>query len=140
MSQPIAITVDAVVNAPIEKVWRAWTAPEHIVQWAFASDDWESPAAESDVRVGGTFKTVMAAKDKSASFDFTGMFTVVVPHERIEYDMSDGRHVTTTFAQTPDGVRVTETFDPEHENSEEMQRAGWQAILDNFKKHAERTN
>lgn len=140
MPQPNTITVETVVNAPLAHVWNAWTEPEHIVQWAFASNDWEAPAAENDVRVGGTFRTVMAAKDKSTSFDFTGTYSVVNLHERIEYDMSDGRHVTTTFAQTPDGVRVTETFDPETENSEEMQRAGWQAILDNFKKHAERTN
>lgn len=140
MSQRKPITVETVVNAPIAHVWKAWTEPEHIMQWAFASDDWEAPAAENDVRVGGTFRTVMAAKDKSTSFDFTGTYSVVTLHERIEYDMSDGRHVTTTFTQAPDGVRVTETFDPETENSEEMQRTGWQAILDNFKRHAERTN
>ena len=140
MPQPKTITVETMVNAPIERVWEAWTAPEHIVQWAFASDDWEAPAAENDVREGGTFKTVMAAKDKSTSFEFTGTYSTVKLHERIEYDMPDGRHVATIFRQYPDGVRVTETFDPEHENSEEMQRAGWQAILDNFKRHAERAN
>ena len=114
-----------------------WTKPEHIVKWAFAADDWEAPAAENDVRTGGKFKTVMAAKDKSKSFDFTGVYTNVRPHELIEYDMTDGRHVKIEFAKAPDGIRVTETFDPETENTIEMQRGGWQAILDNFKKHAE---
>lgn len=138
MHKPSAITVETVVHAPIEQVWDAWTKPEHVVRWAFASDDWEAPAAENDLRVGGTFKTVMAAKDKSTSFDFTGTYTVVTPHERIEYDMDDGRHVTMRFTIYPDGIRVTETFDPEAENAAELQRSGWQAILDNFKKHAER--
>ena len=131
------ITVQAVINAPIAKVWDYWNQPEHIVQWAFASDDWEAPTSENDVTVGGTFKTVMAAKDKSASFDFAGTYTAVNDHELIEYDMSDGRHVKITFEQTPEGVKVTEIFDPENENPEEMQRDGWQSILNNFKKYVE---
>lgn len=132
------ITVQTTVNAPIEKVWEYWNAPEHITQWAFASDDWEAPHAENDLREGGKFKTVMAAKDKSARFDFTGTYTVVKEHERIEYDMDEvGRHVKVEFVAVPEGVRVVETFDPETENSEEMQRSGWQAILDNFKKYVE---
>jgi uncharacterized protein YndB with AHSA1/START domain len=135
MSNPI--TVQTTINAPLDKVWEYWTAPEHIVQWAFASDDWESPAAENDVRVGGKFKTVMAAKDESERFDFTGTYTDVKEHELIEYDMEDGRHVKVTFQETPEGVVVVEEFDPENENSEELQRGGWQAILDNFKKHVE---
>src|SRR5688572_20385818 len=137
MSQPNAITVEAVVNAPIERVWDAWTKPEHIVQWAFASDDWEAPMAENDVRVGGTFKTVMAAKDKSSSFDFAGTYTAVKEHALIEYDMADGRHVKVEFNQVPEGVKMTETFDPENENPAEVQRSGWQAILNNFKKYTE---
>jgi uncharacterized protein YndB with AHSA1/START domain len=132
-----AITVRTSVNAPIEKVWECWNKPEHIKRWAFASDDWEAPAAENDVQVGGKFKTVMAAKDKSASFDFAGTYTAVKEHELIEYDMDDGRHVKVVFEETPEGVRVTETFDPENENPEEVQRNGWQAILGNFKKYVE---
>jgi uncharacterized protein YndB with AHSA1/START domain len=132
-----AITVRTSVNAPIEKVWECWNKPEHIKRWAFASDDWEAPAAENDVQVGGKFKTVMAAKDKSASFDFAGTYTAVKEHELIEYDMDDGRHVKVVFEETPEGVRVTETFDPENENPEEVQRNGWQAILENFKKYVE---
>jgi len=132
-----AITVQTVVNAPLEKVWKTWTEPGHIVQWAFAQDDWEAPSAENDVRTGGKFKTVMAAKDKSFSFDFTGTYTKVEGHEVIEYDMDDGRHVSIRFEEVPEGVKITETFEMENENSEEKQRSGWQAILENFKKHAE---
>jgi uncharacterized protein YndB with AHSA1/START domain len=131
------ITVQTTIKAPLEKVWECWNKPKHITKWAFASDDWEAPVAENDLRVGGKFKTVMAAKDKSASFDFGGIYTVVKEHELIEYDMNEERHVKVEFTEMPDGVQVTETFDPENQNSEEMQRAGWQAILDNFKKYVE---
>jgi len=133
------ITVAATVNAPLEQVWTKWNEPTHITKWAFASDDWEAPRADNDVRTGGKFTTVMAAKDGSSSFDFTGTYSKVQPMEVIEYDMSDGRHVTIQFTPLPDGVKVTETFDPETENSEELQRSGWQAILDNFKKYVEGT-
>jgi uncharacterized protein YndB with AHSA1/START domain len=131
------ITIEAVIKAPISKVWEYWNESEHIKQWAFASDHWEAPAAENDLRVGGKFKTTMAAKDKSTSFDFGGTYTAVKEHELIEYDMDDGRHVKTIFAELPEGVKVVTTFDPENENPDEMQRSGWQAILDNFKKHVE---
>lgn len=131
------ITITTTVNAPIEKVWEYWTSPEHITQWAFASDDWEAPSAENDVRLGGTFKTVMAAKDGSASFDFGGSYTAVTEHELIEYDMDDKRHVKTEFIESDGEVKIVQTFDPEQENSEELQRNGWQAILDNFKKHVD---
>lgn len=132
-----SITIETTVNAPIEKVWAYWNEPEHITQWAFASDDWEAPSAENDIRTGGKFKTVMAAKDKSSSFDFTGVYTNVVPNELIEYDMEGGRHVKTEFSVVPEGVKIVETFEMENENSEEKQREGWQAILNNFKKYTE---
>ncbi len=135
MAQPITITSD--INAPVEKVWEYWNKPEHITKWAFASDDWEAPFAENDIKEGGKFKTTMAAKDKSTSFDFEGVYTAVKEYELIEYDMSDGRHVKVLFEQAPNGVKVTETFDPENENPEEMQRSGWQSILNNFKKYVE---
>jgi uncharacterized protein YndB with AHSA1/START domain len=131
------ITIQSTIEAPIEKVWEFWTRPEHIVNWAFASDDWEAPRAENDVRTGGKFKTVMAAKDKSSSFEFGGIYTDVKEHELIEYDMDDGRHVKIEFTEVPEGVKVVQSFDPENENSEEMQRSGWQAILDNFKKYTD---
>lgn len=137
MEQEKTITVQAIINAPIEKVWEYWTKPEHIVKWAFASDDWEAPSAQNDLRDGGAFNTVMAAKDKSTSFNFNGVYTSVKEHELIEYDIEGGRHVKTEFAPTPEGIRITQTFEPEHENPEEMQRSGWQAILDNFKKYVE---
>jgi uncharacterized protein YndB with AHSA1/START domain len=140
MDQKTAITVSAIVRAPMEKVWEFWTRPEHIVKWAFASDDWEAPAAENDVRVGGKFKTMMAAKDKSASFDFGGIYTSIRKHELIEYDLDDGRHVKVEFAQAPNNVKVTVAFEAEKMNPEEMQRSGWQAILDNFKTYVESSN
>ena len=137
MDQPATITVQSVVKAQIDKVWEFWTKPEHIVHWAFASDDWEAPAAENELRVGGKFKTTMAARDKSTSFDFTGAYTIVKEYELIEYDIDDGRNVKVEFTELPEGVTITETFEPENENPEKMQRTGWQAILDNFKKYAE---
>lgn len=131
------ITIQTTVNAPIEKVWKFWNEPPHIMNWAFASSDWEVPAAHNDLQVGGKFVTTMAAKDKSASFDFNGVYTKVVEHALIEYTIEDGRKVSVKFETVPEGVQVTETFDPENENPAEMQRAGWQAILENFKKYVE---
>jgi len=139
MDQNKTITVQTTVKAPMRKVWESWTEPEHIVKWAFASDDWEAPHAANDLRPGGKFKTLMAAKDKSASFDFGGVYDAVKEHELIEYDMDDGRHVKTEFEQLPAGagVRIIQAFEPENMNPEEVQRSGWQAILENFKKYAE---
>lgn len=131
------ITVNTLINASLSKVWDCWTKPEHITKWAFASDDWEAPFAENDLKTGGKFKTVMSSKDKKHSFDFIGQYTNVLEHELIEYDMDDGRHVKIVFKQTPSGTEVIQTFDPESENSEEMQKEGWQSILNNFKKYVE---
>lgn len=127
------ITVQNSIQAPIEKVWEFWTKPEHIVNWTFASDDWEAPHTENDVRVGGKFKTVMAVKDKSTSFDFTDIYTNVKEYELIEYDLEDGRQVKVEFTKLPTGVRVTESFESEKTNPKVLQRDGWQMILDNFK-------
>ncbi len=143
MNTQNTITVQTTINAPLQTVWDLWTKPEHIVNWAFASEDWEAPRAENDVRVGGKFVTVMSAKDKSASFDFNGVYTDVKNLELIEYDMepeADGtiRHVKVEFAESPEGIQVIETFDAERLNSEELQRNGWQSILENFKKYVER--
>lgn len=131
------ITVQTTINATIEKVWSCWTKPEHITGWAFASDDWEAPFAQNEPWAGGTFKTRMQSKDGATGFDVEGMYDVVKMHERIEYTMSDGRQVHIIFKQTPRGINVIERFDAESEHTEEMQRAGWQAILDNFKKYVE---
>ncbi len=132
-----AITVETTVKAPIEKVWKYWSAPEHITKWCQASDDWHAPKAENDLRVEGKFSTTMAAKDGSVSFDFEGVYTNVEKYKTIEYAMADGRKVQIQFSSQGDETKVTETFDPENTNPIEMQRGGWQAILDNFKKHVE---
>lgn len=131
------ITVETLINAPMQKIWQCWNNPEHIIHWSFASNDWEAPAAENDLRVGGKFKTRMEAKDKSAGFDFGGVYTAVKEPELIECDLGDGRHVKTTFTQTSEGVKIVVVFDPENENPKEMQKNGWQAILNNFKKYVE---
>ncbi len=132
------ITVETTIQAPIEKIWQYWTMPEHITKWCNASPDWHTPSATNDLREGGTFTTRMEAKDGSVGFDFGGTYTKIVPNEYIEYTMnSDERNVAITFTKEGDGYKVTETFDPENENPLEMQRAGWQAILDNFKNHVE---
>ena len=131
------ITVQTIVKAPISLIWEYWNEPKHITQWATGSIDWETPYAENDLKVGGNFKTTMAAKDKSQSFDFTGQYTKIIEHELIEYNMDDGRNVKITFNQVPEGIEITETFDPESENSVEAQKDGWQSVLNNFKKYAE---
>lgn len=133
------ITVEVLVCAPVEKVWQCWTKPEHIINWCFASDDWCAPRAENDVRVGGIFTTRMEAKDGSVGFDFSGTYTVVENQKKLAYVMTgkEARKVQIDFAEQSAGCRVMETFDPEDENSLEMQRHGWQAILENFKKYTE---
>lgn len=131
------ITVEATINAPIEKVWALWSEPTHITKWCQASDDWHAPYADNDLRVGGTFKTTMAAKDGSFSFDFGGTYTDVQENSFMAYTMGDGRTVKITFVKEGDATRVIETFDPEDQNPLEMQQGGWQAILNNFKNYAE---
>jgi uncharacterized protein YndB with AHSA1/START domain len=131
------ITINTLVNARIDKVWVAWTEPQHITRWNYASEDWHCPAAENDVRPGGKLKWTMAAKDNSITFDFEGTYTHIEPNHTIEYVVADGRHVKITFRQEEDGIRVTETFEAESLHPVEMQKAGWQAILENFRKHTE---
>ena len=132
-----AITVSTTVNAPVEKVWNYWSAPEHITKWCQASDDWHAPFAQNDLQEGGKFVTTMAAKDGSFSFDFGGVYTKLEENKTIEYTMDDGRKVSVQFTDNGGTTAITETFDPEETNSVEMQRSGWQAILDNFKKYTE---
>ncbi len=134
---PVKITVTATINANPEKVWEFWTQPEHITQWNNASDDWHTPFAENDLTVGGKFKSRMEAKDGSMGFDFGGVYDEVVLHQLISYSMEDGRTVRITFANKGMSTEITEIFDAENQNPAEMQQAGWQAILNNFKKYAE---
>ncbi|WP_238651895.1 SRPBCC family protein [Paenibacillus piscarius] len=135
--QPTKVTVQAVVQAPVEKVWRYWTEPDHITKWNQASEDWHAPRAENNLHVGGTFLTRMEAKDGSMGFDFGGVYDVVNPHEVISYTIEDGRKVEITFIGQGDKTTVIETFDAENANPVELQQAGWQAILDNFKAYTE---
>lgn len=136
-SNPIKVTVQAVIQAPVDKVWRYWTEPAHITQWTQASDDWHAPRAENDLRVGGAFTTRMEAKDGSMGFDFGGIYDVVKPHEAIAYTLGDGRKVEIAFVARGDATEVVETFDAESTHPVEFQQAGWQAIMNNFKKYAE---
>jgi uncharacterized protein YndB with AHSA1/START domain len=131
------ITVETVVNANLKQVWDAWSNPTDIKQWNSAQDDWHTPRSSVDLREGGKFQSRMEAKDGSEGFDFEGTYTRVVPHSAIEYRMSDGREVKVEFVERPEGVFVKETFDAESENPPELQRTGWQAILDNFRRHVE---
>jgi uncharacterized protein YndB with AHSA1/START domain len=130
------ITVETTVAAPIEEVWRAYTTPEDIIQWNAASADWHTTAATVDLRVGGAFSSRMEAKDGSAGFDFAGTYTKIEMHKLIEYSFGD-RAAQVEFADGPEGVRVRVTFDSEPTHSIELQRDGWQAILDNFARHVE---
>lgn len=131
------VTVEATVNAPVEKVWKYWSAPEHITKWNHAIDTWHSPYAENDLRTGGKFRARMEAKDGSMGFDFEGVYDEVKANEIIRYTMSDGRRVSVHFTPDGDQTKVVESFEAEDQNSIEMQRGGWQAILDNFKKYTE---
>ncbi|MBL0146602.1 MAG: SRPBCC family protein [Chitinophagaceae bacterium] len=134
---PTSLTVQTSVNAPIEKVWAYWTLPQHVMQWNNASPDWHCPAATNDLQVGGKFSYTMAAKDGSMRFDFWGVYDEVLGNELIMITLGDNRKVKVSFASIGDVTEVTETFDAEDVNPVEMQQAGWQAILDNFKKYCE---
>ncbi len=131
------ITVQAKIKAPIDKVWELWTLPEHITKWNNASEDWHTPYAENDLKVGGKFKSTMAAKDGSIRFDFIGTYSDIQEKNLIAYTMEDGRKAKVIFEEQGDYVRIRESFDPETQNSEVMQQQGWLAILDNFKKYVE---
>lgn len=136
-NQATVITVENTVNAPVKKVWKLWTTPEHITKWNNASDDWHTPFAENDLRAGGKFLARMEARDGSFGFDFEGIYDEVKTNELIAYTLGDGRKVKITFSPSGAETKVVETFDAENTHSIEMQRGGWQAILDNFKKYAE---
>lgn len=131
------VTISAVINAPVDKVWKQWTTPADIMNWNNASPDWHTPRAENDLRVGGSFSSRMEAKDGSFGFDFGGVYDEVETHKVIAYTLGDNRKVRVVFESNGSNTTVTETFDAENQNPVEMQRAGWQSILDNFKKYVE---
>lgn len=131
------ITVETLVNVPVDKVWEFWIKPEHITKWNNASEDWHTPKAENDLRVGGAFSSRMEAKDGSFGFDFGGVYDEVKTNELIAYTLGDDRTVKISFVPDGQTTKVTEVFEAEAINPAEMQQTGWQAILDNFKKYAE---
>ncbi|RWU03861.1 SRPBCC family protein [Pedobacter chitinilyticus] len=138
MTQLSKITVEATVNAPVAKVWEAWNTPSDIMQWNTADPaTWHTPSSENDLRVGGKFKNRMEAKDGSFGFDFEGVYDSVIPHQEITYTMGDGRQATTLFTEKDGKTHLATTFDPETQNDPEFQKAGWQAILNNFIKYVE---
>lgn len=132
-----SITIHTTIHASIEKVWNCWTMPEHITQWCSASEDWHTPSASNDLQAGGSFTTRMEAKDGSFGFDFGGIYDEVIHHKKISYTMGDGRTVNILFSGDEIQTHITETFDPEDHHPLDMQQAGWQAILDNFKRYTE---
>jgi len=137
LEHSMSITVQTSIQKPIVHVWNCFTQPEHITQWNQASEDWYCPKAENDCTVGGKFVYTMAAKDESVSFDFWGIYDAIEEYSLISYTLGDERTVRVTFEDHGDYVVVTEVFDPEQVHSEELQQAGWQAILDSFKTHCE---
>lgn len=134
------ITVETLINAPIEKVWEFWTKPEHITKWNHASEDWHTTRAENDLRMGGKFLSRMEAKDGSFGFDLKGIYDNIITNQEISYTLLDDRTVNVLFSQTEKGVKIIETFDAENENSLELQKFGWQATLNNFKTYVENYN
>lgn len=134
---PTKITVQTTVKAPVEKVWKYWNEPQHITQWSFASEDWHAPSATNDLRPGGKLVVRMEAKDGSAGFDFSGTYDVVNEPKEVTFTLDDGRKVNVVFTAQGDETLIVETFDAESSFPVEYQQAGWQAILDNFKRHVE---
>jgi len=139
LKEKTSIAVKATINVPVERAWKCWTRPEDIVKWNHASDDWHSPRAENDLRTGGNFSYRMEARDGSMGFDFEGVYDQVILNQQIRYTLDDGRKVNVVFTASGNKTILLETFEAEDTNPVEMQRGGWQAILDNFKKHAEAT-
>lgn len=131
------ITISSTINASPAKVWEYYSNPEHITKWNHASDDWHCPKASNDLRTGGKFSSTMAARDGSMSFDFEGVYDEVTDGKKIAYTMLDGRKAEVSFEDLGDSTRVVTSFDAETMHSADMQQAGWQAILDNFRKYVE---
>lgn len=135
MSKKLEVT--ATIHKPIDQVWEIWTQPQHIIQWNAANEDWHTPSAENDLQEGGTFNFRMEARDKSFGFDFAGTYLTVIPLEYIKYELGDGRQVEITFIKEDDKTTIIEQFDPEDQNSLDLQQQGWQMILNNFAKYSQ---
>ena len=133
----VSIIVETTVAVSTELAWAYWTEPKHITQWNQASDDWHTPSATQDLRKGGRFTSRMESRDGKFGFDFGGVYDAVEPYRMIEYTIDDGRKVSILFEGVHVGSRITETFEAESENSIELQRAGWQAIMDSYKRYVE---
>ena len=133
------ITVTTMINVPVQKVWEYWTKEEHVKNWNFAASDWHCPNATNNLQIGGEFHYTMAAKDNSFSFDFWGTYQNIEPEKSLEITLGDGRQMKVGFEAKGDSTVVTEQFEPETQNPEEMQKAGWQMILDNFKAYVEQS-
>ena len=131
------VTVQVLVDTSIDTVWKCWTTPADIIKWNNASDDWHTPEASNDLRKGGKFSYRMEAKDASMWFDFGGVYSDIVDKQEINYTLEDGQKTKITFIEVDNKVQVIESFEAEDINSIEMQRQGWQAILDNFQRYVE---
>ncbi len=136
-SRPTRIKVSTTIHASVEQVWICWTTPKHITQWNAAANEWHCPTASNDLRAGGRFVFHMAARDGSVSFDFSGTYDVVTRPKKIKYTLDDARKVTVQFSEEDGWTTLTETFEAESENTPELQKAGWQAILDRFRQYVE---
>lgn len=134
------ISIEVNMNAALTDVWDAWVTPSDITKWNFSTDHWQCPKADTNFEVGGKFSYRMEAKDGSVGFDFSGVFTKIIPNKSIQYQLDDNRRVTIDFIETPTGVKVAESFEADNENAAEQQKQGWQSILNNFKKHVERNS
>jgi uncharacterized protein YndB with AHSA1/START domain len=137
MNNTLYLKTETSIHKSMEQVWDCYTMPQHLVYWNFANDEWHSPRADNSFTIGGTFNIRMESKDGSMGFDFSGTYTNIILHNTIEYTMDDNRTAKINFIQEENAVKVTVQFEPETENTHELQQMGWQMILDNFKKYVE---
>ena len=138
MNESKTITLETLVSVSLDKAWETWIQPQHVTQWNFASPYWHCPSAQTDLRIGGKFSSRMEARDGSFGFDFWGIYDEIIPQKLLRITMGDGRKMEVHFETLNGKVKVTERFEIEDLNSAEMQREGWQAILNNYKAYAER--
>lgn len=135
MEERKEIMIQCLLTTPVEKVWKLWTEPEHIKNWNFASDDWYCPNATNDLKVNGKFSYTMASKDNKTTFDFNGNYLEIIPEKLIKYEIENGRKVTIVFSKQGFETEIIEKFEADNKHTVEDQQAGWNAILENFKKY-----